>query len=54
MTYKNDICCFLAQRMALFRYGQGWLAQCQDTMTEWDIRSQLGTHPYMILGVVRM
>ena len=42
MTYKIDTCCFLARvarRSALLGYGNDWLVQCQDTVTELDIRS---------------
>ena len=37
MTYQIDTCCFLAWRSALI--GQDWLTQCQDNVTEYDIRS---------------
>ena len=32
-----DTGCFLASRSALLGRGKGWLAQCKDNMTEWDI-----------------
>ena len=39
MTYNIDTCCFLAKCSALLGQGQDWLAQCQDTVTEWGIGS---------------
>ena len=36
---KIDTYCFLAQCSALLGEGKDWLAQCQDNVTEWDIRS---------------
>ena len=38
-----DTCHFLARCLALLGQGKDWLAQCQDNVTEWDIRCwQLG------------
>ena len=39
MTYQIDTCRFLAWWSALIGYGKDWLAQCQDNVIEWDIRS---------------
>ena len=39
MTYKIDTCRFQARCSGLLGYGKGWLVQCQDNVTEWDIRS---------------
>ena len=39
MTYKIDICCYLAGHSALLGYGEDWLDQYQDNLTEWDISS---------------
>ena len=39
LTYKIDTCRFLARNSALIGYGNDWLAQCQDTLTKWDIMS---------------
>ena len=38
MTLKIDTCCFLARHLTLLGYGKDGLAQCQDNVTEWDIR----------------
>ena len=35
---KSNARHFLARRSALLGYGKDWLARCQDTLTEWDIR----------------
>ena len=43
--FKIDTCCFLAWRSALLLIlgeGKGWLAQCQNNVTEWDSRCWLG------------
>ena len=37
--FQIDTCHFLAWRSALLGWGKDWLAECQDTVTEWDIRS---------------
>ena len=37
--FKTDTSSFLARRSALLGYGMDWLAQCQDNVTAWDIRS---------------
>ena len=34
-----DTYCFIARCSALLGYGKDWLADSQDNMTEWDIRS---------------
>ena len=39
MMYKIDTRYFLAWCSALLGYGKDWLAQCQDNVVEWDIRS---------------
>ena len=36
--FNIDTCRFLARRSALLGEGKDWLAQCQDNITEWDIR----------------
>ena len=36
--FKIDTCCFLARSLVLLRKGKHWLVQCQDNMTEWNIR----------------
>ena len=38
-TYKIDAYRFLARCSTLLGYGKDCLAQCQDNVTEWDIRS---------------
>ena len=38
MTYKIASCRFLARQSILVGHGKDWLAQCQDTVTGWDIR----------------
>ena len=39
MTYKIDTYRFLAKCSALLGEDKDWLAQYQDNVTEWDIRS---------------
>ena len=40
VTYnKIDTCHFLARHSALIGEGKDWFAQCQDNVTESDIRS---------------
>ena len=39
MTYKIDTRCFMAWCSALIGQCEDWLAQGQDNVTEWDIRS---------------
>ena len=39
MTYKIDTCLFLVGCSALLGMGKDWLAQCQESVTEWDIGS---------------
>ena len=41
-AFKIDTCHFLASHLALLGYGKDWLAQCQDNVAEWDIKSQCG------------
>ena len=38
LDLKIDTCCFLARCSTLLGKGKEWLAQCQDSATEWDIR----------------
>ena len=38
-TYKIDTCRFLARCSVLIGQGKDWLAQDQDNVTEWDIKS---------------
>ena len=37
--FKIDTGRFLARCSTLLEYGKDWLAQCQDNVTDWDIRS---------------
>ena len=39
LTYKIDTSQFLARCSALLEQGKDWVAQCQDNVTEWNIRS---------------
>ena len=39
LTYKIDTCQTLAKHLTLLGSGTDWLVQCQDNVTEWDIRS---------------
>ena len=39
MTYKIDTCRFLARCLVLLGQDKDWFAQCQDHVTEWEIRS---------------
>ena len=34
-----DNCHFLARHLVLLGMGKDWFVQCQDKVTEWDIRS---------------
>ena len=37
-----DTCHFLVWRLTFIGQGKDWFAQCQDTVTEWDIGSWCG------------
>ena len=37
--FKFDTCSFVARCSVLFGKDRDWLAQCQDIVTDWDIRS---------------
>ena len=39
MTYQIDTCRFIALYSALLGDAKDWLVQCQENVTEWDIRS---------------
>ena len=39
MTLKMCACRFLVRQLALLGQGKDWLAQGQDNVTEWEIRS---------------
>ena len=39
--FKIDMCHFLAWREPLLGEGKNWLDQCQDNVTEWDMKSWL-------------
>ena len=38
MTHQIDTCRFLARCLALLGQGNDWLAQCHDSVTEWDVQ----------------
>ena len=40
MAYQIGTCRFLAWHSALIGKGKNWLTLCQDSVTEWDIKSQ--------------
>ena len=58
MTYKIDACHFLASCLALLGQDKDWLGQCQDNVSEWDIKSwcygpgfPLGQHYEVVMSV---
>ena len=48
MSCKADTCRNLAWCLALLRYGEDWLVQCQVNVTEWEIGSWCWWSPLLV------